>query len=1040
MSSLLDAHARVRLIGDPARIGVLTGRTRPGRRGRGERYQVKFPDMTQWVPGDQIEAVPHERECPVDLLAQGKLGRVDDLRRTLTHVRLTGRLADVIYSMETTNTDFYPYQFKPVLRFLHSPSNALLIADEVGLGKTIEAGLVWTELRSRFDLRRLLVLCPAMLREKWQRELAQKIGVRADIVNAQQLIKRLKESEARTHGFALICSQEGARPHRNWNVDGQGKMVATAELARYLQAHENEDPLIDLLVIDEAHYLRNPESQTNEMGRLFRRVTENLLLLTATPIHNYNQDLFTLLHLLDADTFERQQDLQLILEASRPLVKARDHVLARSPSREAIEEMLSQASAHPLLQGNRQLEATRETVRQAERLKDRTTRSELARQLEMINPLAYVITRTRKRDVKEWQVIRDPKPELVRMTAAEKAFYESVTELVIDYAMQRDVNERFILATPQRQMSSSMPATLRAWRQRRENIDEVYAASRDNGDIDEIGPLTQAIVERVDEFGSVEELTRHDSKYERVEHMLTQLFERHSHEKVVLFSTFRETLNYVGERLSSAGIRNVVMHGGVKTSKEQILHQFRTDPAVRVLLSSEVGSEGIDLQFCRILINYDLPWNPMRVEQRIGRLDRIGQEASRILIWNLLYAGTIDARIYTRLYEKLNLCKEALGDFEAVLGDQIRDLTIDLLSDHLTPAQQEQRIDQTAQALENLKKEQEELEAQAAHLVAYGDYILQQVQVARDMNRRISGDDLRTYVIDYFRTHYPGCTFKQLSEGGADYEVKLSAAGKQDLENFIRGQRIATTTRLTQSSTRPVTCRFENRTTSGGDGSVELISQFHPLVRFVSASVTEQEEQLCPAVGVVLPATAVAEDTLSPGDYVVAASRWSVEGLQTIEKLVFRAARLEGDAHPVEPELAERLANAAAKHGANWFECPAIVDLEQATKVADEMLFGQLEEDFLDYVEEVRRQNEDRADLQLRNLRRHLENQRRRLQEVRDLHRIRGRDSLAKATEGRIQALESRVERQELAIEGRRAIRWRSDEVLVAVIRLTDNS
>lgn len=214
---MFPANARVRLKGDPSRRGILTGRTRPGRRGNGLRYQITFADTTSWVPDDQIELLPLERENPIDLLQSGRLSRASDLRRTLTHVRLTGRLADVIYSMEATNTDFHPYQFKPVLWFLLSPSNALLIADEVGLGKTIEAGLIWTELRSRFDLRRLLVLCPAILRDKWQRELAQKIGVRADVVNAAGLLQRLQDHDAAIRGFALICSLQGARPIRNWD-------------------------------------------------------------------------------------------------------------------------------------------------------------------------------------------------------------------------------------------------------------------------------------------------------------------------------------------------------------------------------------------------------------------------------------------------------------------------------------------------------------------------------------------------------------------------------------------------------------------------------------------------------------------------------------------------------------------------------------------------------------------------------------------------------------------------------------------------------
>ena len=166
---------RIRLINDPTRIGVLTGR-KLLRRNR-QLLQVQFSDGIRWIPEKQIEIVGDLRLSPLDMLESEKLGRPSDLRRTLTHVKLSGRLADVIYSMEATNTDFYAYQFKPVVKILESPSNGILIADEVGLGKTIEAGLIWTELRSRFDMRRLMVICPAALREKWKRELSTKIGV-----------------------------------------------------------------------------------------------------------------------------------------------------------------------------------------------------------------------------------------------------------------------------------------------------------------------------------------------------------------------------------------------------------------------------------------------------------------------------------------------------------------------------------------------------------------------------------------------------------------------------------------------------------------------------------------------------------------------------------------------------------------------------------------------------------------------------------------------------------------------------------------------
>jgi hypothetical protein len=178
--------------------------------------QVQFADGVRWVPEAQVELVRDARLSPLDMLQAKKLGRPVDLWRTLTHVKLSGRLADVIYSMEATNTDFYAYQFKPVIKILESPANGILIADEVGLGKTIEAGLIWTEPRSRFDMRRLLVLCPAALREKWRRELSGKIGVAAQICDARDALNMLRDEDSQARGFALIASTQGLLPPRVW--------------------------------------------------------------------------------------------------------------------------------------------------------------------------------------------------------------------------------------------------------------------------------------------------------------------------------------------------------------------------------------------------------------------------------------------------------------------------------------------------------------------------------------------------------------------------------------------------------------------------------------------------------------------------------------------------------------------------------------------------------------------------------------------------------------------------------------------------------
>jgi hypothetical protein len=476
------------------------------------------------------------------------------------------------------------------------------------------------------------------------------------------------------------------------------------------------------------------------------------------------------------------------------------------------------------------------------------------------------------------------------------------------------------------------------------------------------------------------------------------------------------------------------MHGGVSESKQALLQRFESDPGIRILLSSEVGSEGVDLQFCRLLVNYDLPWNPMRVEQRIGRLDRLGQKAQKILIWNLFYDDTIDARIYERLYDKLDLCRQALGDFEAVLGDEIRKLTTDLLSDHLTTEQQEVRIDQTTQALANLKQEQDALENEASHLVAYGDYILNQVQAARELNRWITGTDLRIYVTDFFGLHYPGCSFQQLDGFGFDFDIQLSNEAKQDVEAFAKAERLPAT-RLTQNVARPVRCRFENRIIPRADGPVECITQFHPVVRFISREIRERAEQIRPAVSLQLDRT-TCDFPLAPGTYALCVSRWSVEGLQSVEKLAFAHARIGGEPVVGDEADAERLASACAAHATDWFEARNVIDLERCVTIADNELFGRLEERFDAFVEDVRRQNEDRADLQLKTLHRHLHNQRRKLEAVRDKHRLFERESLVRATEGRIQALENRIQRKQLEIEGRRNIRFHNEEVLVALVKI----
>ena len=208
---------KVRLIANPARVGIL-GHETDGPEHR-LRVLVNFLDGDeQFILEGSLEKVEKVSTGPYGLVASGRYGRVADLRSAVTYHRLSGRLANLIYSLNTTNTQFLAYQFKPVLQFLESPCNGILIADEVGLGKTIEAGLIWTELRARVDAKRLLVICPAMLREKWKLELGERFGVHASIVDASELRENLQAVKANENKqFALIASLQGLRPPRGWN-------------------------------------------------------------------------------------------------------------------------------------------------------------------------------------------------------------------------------------------------------------------------------------------------------------------------------------------------------------------------------------------------------------------------------------------------------------------------------------------------------------------------------------------------------------------------------------------------------------------------------------------------------------------------------------------------------------------------------------------------------------------------------------------------------------------------------------------------------
>ena len=365
------------------RIGVLVRVAQDSLGNR--RWLVQFPNVSQKLPERNLKLL-QENQTVDELILAGAYGKPRHLRGAITHSRLTGCLADVIYSMEATNTEFFPYQFKPVLNFLESPSNGILIADEVGLGKTIEAGLIWTELRARMDANRLLVICPAVLRDKWRAELLHRFGIRADICSASELLDKLKDRENnRQEEFAVIASIQGLRPPKNWEEDDL--RTGAAELARYISTNGATDSLFDCVIIDEAHYLRNPNSQTHKMAHLIRPVSENIVLLSATPIQLRSDDLFHLLNIIDNENFEYKQAFDGVLEANKPIVSLADKLRGGGCRLEEFLELVGMCLDNPMLVDNRQLQDMRSNPPTAEQLisKDPAYRIRLANRVERIN-------------------------------------------------------------------------------------------------------------------------------------------------------------------------------------------------------------------------------------------------------------------------------------------------------------------------------------------------------------------------------------------------------------------------------------------------------------------------------------------------------------------------------------------------------------------------------------------------------------------------------------------------------------------------------
>ncbi|WP_433496831.1 DEAD/DEAH box helicase [Sphaerimonospora sp. CA-214678] len=746
-----------------------------------------------------------------------------DLSLTLTWTKLTHPLTDTLYSFASSKTVFRAYQFKPVLKMLTGSSGRILIADEVGLGKTIEAGLIWSELEQRRKLDRVLVVVPSVLKYKWQAEMRRRFDRTLDLVKASDLAEFAEALDKGDDGpLHAVISIESLR---------------TAD--EVLEKLAELKPRFDLVIIDEAHNMRNRGRKSHLLGELLASWSDHLVLLSATPLNLGNDDLFTLMNLLDPgsfndrDTFERQMEPNAVLnDVARALVDN------RSPRELLVTlDRLDQVRFGRSITDRPDYDVLRKVLDVDHPLTPEE-KARVRRLLADLNMLSGHLTRTRKADVPEHKAVREPRNIDVEWTEEERVYYDAVYAWAYNRARRKGVPPGFIMQMPLRQAASCIPASQKALRAKgpalfEDEIDDLDGDS-EGLDADDLEDLLSQ------EFGWVEV----DTKYDRLQEELLKLREQFGVRQMMIFSYFRGTLSYLAERLS-AHFTYRVMHGGVKQpDRQQIMQEFR-DGAFEILLLSEVGSEGLDFEFCNVLVNYDLPWNPMRVEQRIGRLDRFGQEHEKILIYNMRVPGTIETDIFQRLYDRIGIFQNSVGELEPILRDHF----VELMQLRLSPAELDRKISNLAIAVEQRSQDTDDLRASRAILSGLDGLLVEGFTEHGPGNGRFIGSSEIQRIIDQLFERYGA------RRGEPDDKGVLEIVGTSELAAKFRAMPDQSGSTLPPGRLawrlqigEPLKCTFHPETASKYD--TELFSARHPLVR-LAIRVLAEDRLALPRFGTI---------------------------------------------------------------------------------------------------------------------------------------------------------------------------------------------
>ncbi|MCM3762725.1 DEAD/DEAH box helicase [Alkalihalobacillus oceani] len=442
----------------------------------------------------------------------------------------------------------FPHQIEVANTVIEQMNGKAILADEVGLGKTIEAGLILKEYMIRGLVKKVLILVPASLVSQWAIELNTKFHIPA--------IPQ-KKTYVWEQCDVVVASIDTAKrqPHRD--------LVLAQPY--------------DLVIIDEAHKLKNPKTKNYEFIRLLKK--KFCLLLTATPVQNKLEEIFNLVSLLKPGHLGDIQSFEKEYRSSK-----------RSPKNQ-------------------------------EKLK------------ELINK---VMVRNRRAETGITWTKRIVETVPITFSESERAFYEEIEQL-------GDDTNHFALLTLKRELCSSREA---AFMTLKNIVERAHKEGRS-------APRAEALL------ANIQHVTGH-AKAEKALELIQNI-----NDKVIIFTEYRATQLYLQWFLKQNSISSVPFRGGFKRGKKDWMRELFSNHA-QVLIATEAGGEGINLQFCSHIINYDLPWNPMRIEQRIGRIHRLGQK-NDVHIYNFAVEDTVEQHILTLLYEKIHLFEAVVGELDDIL-------------------------------------------------------------------------------------------------------------------------------------------------------------------------------------------------------------------------------------------------------------------------------------------------------------------------------------------------------------------------------------